>query len=122
MAFKCLNSINKVVADFNAKDGKEYIFDEKSYEELKKCCDIIDSVIERFCADNIKFYIDRYTRRLCIRMECSDISLPYPEHPYFKLSETVVCTSFSVSQNYTMVVDLIFTSLWKEPKERAKLI
>lgn len=116
MGFKCLQSISEAVMDFNSKEGEKYIFDEGGYIKLRNFCDIIDAVADEFEADSFEVSIDKYTRRLCIRMECSDITLSYPIHPYFVLTEILESTGLSISSDRFLIVDLIFKSLWKKPK------
>lgn len=112
MAFKTFDVVSTVIEEANKRFAPIWEPDKEKTDILKQYCEAIDILIKEFDGQSLDVEVDEEKMLICIKLECSEITIEGKEHRYYDLIQRSVSFGFSGTNNDTMILELVFPSIW----------
>lgn len=112
MAFKTFDVVSTVIEEANKRFAPIWEPDKEKTDILKQYCEAIDILIKEFDGQSLDVEVDEEKMLICIKLECSEITIERKEHRCYDLIQRSVSFGFSGTNNDTMILELVFPSIW----------
>ena len=109
---KCFDVVSMVVEEASNQFSPLWEINKESLDILKQYCSVIDSLAEEFDGESFDVEIDDIKMTIGITLECSDITIEYSSHNFYKLAQRSNSVTFSVSEDGNLNVKFVFPSVW----------
>lgn len=109
---KCFDVVSGVVNEAAEDFAPLWVIDEEKYDILGEYCEYIDGLADEFKGIAYEVYVDRMEKTVKITLECGDITVESPQHPFNALAERAVRLEFGRSADGNLLVSFVFPSVW----------
>lgn len=114
MVFKTFDVASMVLEEANQRFAPIWEPDKEKLDILKQYCEAIDTLIEEFDGESLDIEVDETQMTICVQLECEDITIETQRHRYYDLIQRSVSFGFSSTENDTVVLKLVFPSIWNK--------
>lgn len=112
MAFKAFDVVSTVIEEANQRFAPIWEPDKEKTDILKQSCEAIDILIIEFDGESLDVEVDEEKMLIYIQLECREITIESKEHRCYDLIQRSVSFGFSRTNNDTMLLELVFPSIW----------
>lgn len=109
---KCYDVAEMVTEEATEQFGSLLKVDEEKQKELKECCEMVDSIAEKFGGISYEVKVDDETTEIIVSLVCEEFEVDTTSDDFYGLMRKAKKVGFKSYEKEHLQIDFIFNGIW----------